>query len=61
MSAVRKAGRPPENHRRIVAHIDRELWRAIRHEAIERDMTVGALIEEAFCSRVTVTSRKATQ
>jgi hypothetical protein len=61
MSRASKAGRPPAKHRRVVCYITPELFAAIRHEAIDRDMTTGALIEEAFYSRVTMTSRKATQ
>ena len=45
--------------KKLVATVSLEVFRAIRHEAIDRGMTIGQLIEEAFMARVQHVARKA--
>jgi len=46
-----------KRHVRLVAHLPEAVYRAIRLEAVERRLTLGALIEEAFASRVVYTRK----
>lgn len=47
----------PRKHVRLTVHIPESLFKTIRHEAIERRMTLGQLVEEAFSTRVVFTHR----
>lgn len=54
---VTRAQVTKKRHVRLVAHLPEAIYRAIRLEAVERRMTLGALIEEAFASRVVYTRK----
>jgi len=45
-------GRPKKHLVRLVAHVRQPIKASIVEEAHERNMTIGELVEEAFCSRM---------
>lgn len=53
---------PPPNKdakkARITVWLDPDLLRALRHEAIDREMSVGDLIDEAVRGRITTIWKK---
>lgn len=50
----------PKDAVQLIAYIPRELHRSLKHEAIERQMTLGAIITEALDNRVWFVKRDGT-
>ena len=46
---------------RLVASVPRSLLRALRHESIDRDKSLGELIEEAFATRMRLVTNRSPQ
>lgn len=54
------SGRPKKRNVKLTAYVCPETKRSIQHEAIDRQMTIGEIIEEAMNRRTTlVTTRHA--
>lgn len=49
-----KPGREPKGHVKLTAYLPPWLKLAIQHEAIDRGMTIGEVISEAYQSRATL-------
>ena len=46
-----------KRHVRLTVHVPESLFKLIRHEAIERKLTLGQLVEEAFANRTVFIQR----
>lgn len=42
---------PRANHVRLVAYVPPEFFRSLKHECVDRGMTLGELVQEAFYAR----------